>query len=82
MDKLEATPENLPEIDEQFHFKYRILAERLSMNRSAVNITSTRQERFEQYSHQVYSDAVDVDNDKRFAVIPPGADFSIFGAKR
>ncbi|WP_392535478.1 glycosyltransferase [Nostoc sp. C117] len=81
MDKLEITPENLPQINEQFHFKYRILAERLSMNRSAVNITSTRQERFEQYSHRVYSAAVDVNNDNRFAVIPPGADFSIFGAK-
>ncbi|MFN6500839.1 MAG: glycosyltransferase [Nostoc sp. DedQUE01] len=81
MDKLEVTPENLTEIDEQFHFKYRILAERLSMNRSAVNITSTRQERFEQYSHRVYRGAVDVDNDDRFAVVPPGADFSIFGAK-
>ncbi|MFN6517170.1 MAG: glycosyltransferase [Nostoc sp. CreGUA01] len=81
MDKLEVTPENFPEIDEQFHFKYRILAERLSMNRSAVNITSTRLERFEQYSHRVYRGAVDVDNDNRFAVIPPGADFSIFGAK-
>jgi sucrose-phosphate synthase len=81
MDKLEVTPENLTEIDEQFHFRYRILAERLSMNRSAINITSTRQERFEQYSHRVYRSAVDVDNDNRFAVIPPGADFSIFGAK-
>ncbi|MBC1238465.1 glycosyltransferase [Nostoc sp. 2RC] len=81
MDKLEVTPENITEINEQFHFKYRILAERLSMNRSAINITSTRLERFEQYSHPVYSGAVDVDNDDRFAVIPPGADFSIFGAK-
>ncbi|MEH2410040.1 glycosyltransferase [Nostoc sp.] len=81
MDKLEVTPENLTEIDEQFYFRYRILAERLSMNRSAVNITSTRQERFEQYSHRVYRGAVDVDNDNRFAVIPPGANFSIFGAK-
>ncbi|BAY23183.1 group 1 glycosyl transferase [Calothrix sp. NIES-2100] len=81
MDKLEITPENLPEIDEQFNFRYRILAERLSMNRSAINITSTRQERFEQYSHRVYGGAVDVENDNCFAVIPPGADFSIFGAK-
>ncbi|MEH1828684.1 MAG: glycosyltransferase [Nostoc sp.] len=81
MDKLEVTLENLTAIDEQFNFRYRILAERLSMNRSAINITSTRQERFEQYSHRVYGSAVDVDNDKRFAVIPPGADFSIFGAK-
>lgn len=81
MDKLEVTSENLAEIDAQFHFRYRILAERLSMNRSAVNITSTRQERFEQYSHPVYHGAVDVDDDNRFAVIPPGADFSIFGAE-
>ncbi len=80
MDKLEVTPENLPEIDEQFHFRYRIIAERLSMNRSAVNITSTRQERFEQYSHRAYRNAVDVDNDNCFAVIPPGVDFSVFGA--
>jgi sucrose-phosphate synthase len=80
MDKLEANPENLAEIDEQFHFRYRIVAERLSMNRSAVNITSTQQERFEQYSHPAYRDAVDVDNDNCFAVIPPGVDSSIFSA--
>ena len=80
MDKLEANPENLAEIDEQFHFRYRIVAERLSMNRSAVNITSTQQERFEQYSHPAYRDAVDVDNDNCFAVIPPGVDASIFSA--
>jgi sucrose-phosphate synthase len=80
MDKMEVTPENLAQIDEQFHFKYRIIAERLSMNRSAINITSTRQERFEQYSHPAYHGAVDVNNDSRFAVIPPGVDFSVFGA--
>lgn len=80
IDKLEVTPENLAERDEQFHFRYRIIAERLSMNRSAVNITSTRQERFEQYSHPVYRDAVDVDNDNCFAVIPPGVNSSLFGA--
>lgn len=80
MDKMDVTPENLAEVDEQFHFKYRILAERLSMNRSAINITSTRQERFEQYSHPAYHGAVDVNNDSRFAVIPPGVDFSVFGA--
>ncbi|HEY9675369.1 MAG TPA: glycosyltransferase [Waterburya sp.] len=79
MDKLEVTPENLAEIDEQFHFRYRIVAERLSMNRSAINITSTRQERCEQYSHPAYREAVDVDDDNRFAVIPPGVDLSIFG---
>lgn len=80
MDKLEVSPENLAEMDEQFHFKYRIIAERLSMNRSGVNITSTWQERLEQYSHPAYRDVVDVDNDNCFAVIPPGVDSSIFGA--
>lgn len=79
MDKLEVTPENLPEIDEQYYFRFRILAERLSMNHSAINITSTRQERFEQYSHPAYRGAVDVNNDSRFAVIPPGVDSSVFG---
>ncbi len=81
IDKLEATPENLAEIDEQFHFKYRILAERLSMNRSAVNITSTEQERFEQYSHPAYHGAVDVNNDNCFAVIPPGVNSSVFSSE-
>ena len=81
MDKLEVTPENLAEMDEQFHFKYRIIAERLSMNRAGVNITSTWQERFEQYSHPAYRDVVDVNNDNCFAVIPPGVDSSIFGAE-
>ncbi|HEY9674849.1 MAG TPA: glycosyltransferase [Waterburya sp.] len=80
MDKLEVTPENLLQMDEQFHFRYRIVAERLSMNRSSVNITSTRQERFEQYSHPAYRGVVNVDNDNCFAVIPPGVDFSVFGA--
>ncbi len=79
MDKMEVNPENLAEVDAQFHFGYRILAERLSMNRAAVNITSTRQERFEQYSHPVYHGAVDVNNDNDFAVIPPGVDSSVFG---
>ncbi len=80
LDKLHVTPENLPEIDKQFHFRYRILAERLSMNRSAVNITSTQQERFEQYSHPAYKGATDVNDGDRFAVIPPGVNASIFSA--
>ncbi|HEY9604117.1 MAG TPA: glycosyltransferase [Allocoleopsis sp.] len=80
MDQLGVTSEDLVEIEEQFHFKDRILAERLSMNRSAINITSTRQERFEQYSHPAYQGAVDVNDDSRFAVIPPGVDCSVFGA--
>lgn len=79
MDKMQITPENLAEVDQEFHFGQRLIAERLSMNHSAVNITSTKQqERFQQYSHPAYRGAVDVDDDARFAVIPPGVDPSMF----
>lgn len=79
MDKLHVTPENLAEMDARYHFGRRLMAERLSMNRSAVNITSTRQERYEQYNHRAYHGAVDVNDDRRFAVIPPGVNLAIFG---
>jgi len=80
MDKLDVTPDNVKEMDDHFHFARRIVAERLSMNRSAVNITSTKQERFEQYNHHAYRGVVDVQDDRRFEVIPPGVNLDIFGA--
>ncbi|MGF1478641.1 MAG: glycosyltransferase [Cyanophyceae cyanobacterium] len=80
MDKLEVTPENIKELDDYYSFRYRIIAERLSMNRSAVNITSTQQERFEQYGHRAYQGAVEPSNDTRFSIIPPGVNPKIFGA--
>lgn len=79
MDKLDVTPESIEEMDDHFHFARRIMAERMSMNRSAVNVTSTEQERFEQYSHRAYRGAVDVREDCRFEVIPPGVNLDIFG---
>ncbi|MGJ3252143.1 MAG: glycosyltransferase [Elainellaceae cyanobacterium] len=82
MDKLDVTPDNLKEMDDYFHFGRRLVAERLSMNRSAVNVTNTKeQERFDQYRHPAYHGAVDVNNDARFATIPPGVDPSLFGAQ-
>ncbi|MCU0519223.1 MAG: glycosyltransferase [Anaerolineae bacterium] len=79
MESAGVTFENLAAMDAHFNFACRIFAERLSMNRSALIVTSTRQERFEQYSHRVYREAVDVGDDHRFAVIPPGVNLSIFG---
>ncbi len=78
MDKLNACPENLAELQSRLHFAQRLLAERLAMNRSLVNIASTRQERFEQYTHRAYRGAVDVNDDRRFAVVPPGVALEIF----
>lgn len=80
LDKLNPSPDNLAELNERYQFGRRLAAERLSMNRSAVNITSTRQERFEQYGHVAYRGAVDVNDDARFAVVPPGVNLAIFGA--
>ena len=78
MDKLRVTRANVADMDGRYHFARRILAERLSMNRSAVNITSTLQERFSQYSHNAYRGAVDWTDDARFSVVPPGVNMEIF----
>ncbi|MGD8997802.1 MAG: PfkB family carbohydrate kinase [Anaerolineae bacterium] len=78
MDKLHATRETLAQLDQQFQFARRLVAERLSMNRSLVNITSTSQERYSQYTHNAYRGAVDPTDDSRFAVVPPGVAMGIF----
>lgn len=72
------TPEDLAPLDERFRFGRRLAAERLAMNRAGKVITSTRQERFEQYGHPAYRGAIDPENDDRFAVIPPGVNLKVF----
>ncbi|MGD2144586.1 MAG: glycosyltransferase, partial [Anaerolineae bacterium] len=78
MDKLYINRDNLAEMDDHFHFARRIVAECLSMNRSTVNITSTSQERYSQYTHNAYRGAVDPTDHSRFAVVPPGVALDIF----
>ncbi len=79
MDKFHLTPLNLAQKDEYFHFGRRLVAERLSMNHSAVTVTSTKQqERFHQYAHPAYQGAVDVNDDEHFATIPPGVNAARF----
>ena len=78
MDKLEVGEDNLQSMDDHYHFGRRLMAERLSMNRSFVNITSTQQERYNQYSHNAYRGAVDWTDDGRFAIVPPGVNLEIF----
>lgn len=80
MDRLHVTPDNIAKMNEYFYFGRRLVAERLSINHSGVNITSTlAQERFCQYAHPAYHGAVDVNNSERFATIPPGVNPDIFG---
>lgn len=78
MDRLGVGRDNLGEMDARFHFARRLVAERIAMNRAARVITSTRQERFEQYSHVAYRDAIDVTVDGKFEVIPPGVNRRLF----
>jgi sucrose-phosphate synthase len=78
MDRSGVTLKNLAEMDARFHFARRILAERVAINRAGRIITSTTQERMEQYAHPAYHGAVDPADDARFAVIPPGVNRRVF----
>jgi len=78
MDKLKVNSENLQQLEDYFFFRRRLEAERLSMNHSIVNITSTEQERHIQYSHNAYRGAVDWTDNSHFSIIPPGVNLEIF----
>jgi sucrose-phosphate synthase len=78
MDKLGVTPESLAGRYAHFHFPRRIFAERVGMNHAGRIITSTTQERLEQYGHPAYRGAVDPQDDNRFAVVPPGVNLRVF----
>ncbi|MCB2222580.1 MAG: glycosyltransferase [Actinobacteria bacterium] len=79
MDKLGASAGSLASLEDRYHFAARLTAERLAMNHSGVDITSTGQERMEQYGHRAYAGAVDPGDDARFSVVPPGVNLAIFG---
>ncbi len=78
LDKLGTSRVNMEDMDARFRFSRRIAAERLSMERAARIITSTSQERQEQYAHALYAGAVDPGDEARFAVIPPGVNGRVF----
>ena len=82
MDKLGMEVANAEEMEERFQFSRRIDAERQTMERAYRIITSTRQERMVQYGHELYRGAVDVDDDSRFAVIPPGVNTKVFSTEK
>ncbi|RKD32738.1 glycosyltransferase [Thermohalobacter berrensis] len=82
MDKLNVSTENIEKLNKKYNFSLRLMAERISMANSAVNIVSTSQERYEQYSHKGYKGAVDVNNDSKFAIIPPGVNTELFNKEK
>jgi sucrose-phosphate synthase len=79
LDGLMQGSEDLAAADARYNFGARLEAERTAMARSVANVANSEAERREQYDHAAYRGAVDVRDDRRFAVIPPGIDFGIFG---
>ncbi len=78
MEKLGVSRASLTGKHADFYFPRRIFAERVSMNHAGCVVTSTAQERLEQYAHRAYRNAIDPGDDARFAVIPPGVNRRIF----
>jgi sucrose-phosphate synthase len=79
IDRLLADPkQTLASLDDEFLFRRRIAAERIAMNHAVVVITSTEQERREQYRHPAYKGAIDPQDDHQFRVVPPGVNLTIF----
>jgi len=81
MDKLGMNSANASEMEQRFCFSKRIAAERAAMSRAFRIITSTGQERMEQYAHPLYAGAVDVHDDAKFSVIPPGVNTQVFSTQ-
>ena len=79
LDGLVRGSDDLPTVDARYNFGARLEAERTAMARSVANVANSEAERREQYDHPAYRGAVSVEDDARFAVIPPGIDFEIFG---
>jgi sucrose-phosphate synthase len=77
---LVAGNSTLSSLDAHYHFARRLTAERVAMSHASRIITSTKQERREQYGHPAYHGAIDPNDDGRFAVIPPGVNLRIFDA--
>ncbi len=78
LDGLLHGPDDLPAADARYNFGARLEAERTAMARSAANVANSEAERREQYDHPAYRGAVDVRDDGRFAVVPPGVNSDIF----
>ena len=70
----------LPDLDARYNFGARISAERAAMARAAAIIANGERGRYCSHDHPAYRDVVDVEDDRRFAVIPPGVNLAVFGA--
>jgi sucrose-phosphate synthase len=79
LDRMLAS-EPLPVLDARYNFGARLAAERAAMARSATIITNSNRGRYCLHDHPAYRDVVDVEDERRFAVIPPGVNLAVFDA--
>ena len=75
---LQIGDETLESLDAQYHFAQRLAGEQVAMNHAGRVISSTSQERFNQYGHPAYVEAVDTHSDSKFAIVTPGVNTHIF----
>jgi len=74
-DKLYHSPEDLPNLEETYHFSKRLLAENTAIQYSDIIFVSTSQEKEEQYTHPLY---IKSSSEKNFVVAPPGVNTKTF----
>ncbi len=75
LDKLLASGESLEDLDDRYLFRRRLAAERSAIANASVVITSTAQERDQQYEHRAYRSPA---SHERFQVVPPGVSLEVF----
>jgi sucrose-phosphate synthase len=76
--KIEMLKNTKNSIMNNYNIKTRVFAERQSMKNSFFNVISTLDERYNKYSSKIYKGVIDIDDDSKFALIPPGVDRKIF----
>lgn len=81
LDKMGTSSANRDAMEDRYRFSRRIEAERMAMRRAHRIITSTEQERREQYGHRLYGGAVSPDAPDTFRVQTPGVNTRIFTAE-
>jgi sucrose-phosphate synthase len=75
---LEAGGDSVEALDDHYRFSVRLAAEQVAMQNADWVITSTDQERLQQYGHPAYHGAIDPSDDGKFMVVPPGVNLRIF----
>ncbi|MGM0411140.1 MAG: hypothetical protein ACQEQF_10310 [Bacillota bacterium] len=73
MDKLKINKNNFMKMIDKYKLHRQIAAEKVTINKAQKIVIKNRQERFEKYSHPLYKNALDIENDNKFIIINPNS---------